>query len=155
MLTVVSCMSQCTPNVCLKVLFWLLSSCPNILQVSCQFWQFITILRRFPEQKYHVTRNSRNWLVTTGLGACCYAQSIARVHNAAAYCSNAKHSRDICLSKYVKVCFIWTIITTVTEFLSLVTQNYPIVCIVYMFSFYVLYAVFNTCKVISHQVHIH
>ena len=87
------------------------------------------ILRRSPEQKHHVTRNSRNWLVTTWIGACCFAQNIARVHNVAAYCLNAKHPRDICLSKYVKVCFIWTIITTVTEFLSLVTQNSPTVCI--------------------------
>jgi len=34
----------------------------------------------------------------------------------------------MCLSKYVKVCFIGTIITTVSDVLSLVTRNYPTVC---------------------------
>ena len=44
------------------------------------------MLLRWPHNKiYHVTRNSRNWLVTTGLGARRYAQSIAQEHNAAAY----------------------------------------------------------------------
>jgi len=35
----------------------------------------------------------------------------------------------MCLSKYVKVWFIGTIITTVSDVLSLVTRNYPTVCI--------------------------
>jgi len=40
----------------------------------------------------------------------------------------------MCLSKYVKVCFIGTIITTVSDVLSLVTRNYPTVCTyTYMF----------------------
>jgi len=36
----------------------------------------------------------------------------------------------MCLSKYVKVCFIGTINTTVSDVLSLVTRNYPTVCII-------------------------
>jgi len=73
---------------------------------------------------YHVTRNSQNLLVTTGLGACCYTQSNARGNNAAAYGLHAKHSGDMWLSKYVKVCFIGTIITIVTDVKMLVTRNY-------------------------------
>jgi len=50
--------------------------------------------------KDHVTRNSRYWLVTTGLGACCYAQSIAWEHNAAAY-GYIQNIPEICVFKNI------------------------------------------------------
>ena len=43
-----------------------------------------------PHQKYHVIRNSRNWLVTTGFGACCYAQRFARKTQSCCICLTCK-----------------------------------------------------------------
>jgi len=48
----------------------------------------------------------------------------------------------MCLSKYVKVCFIGTIITTVSDVLSLVTRNYPTVCVCQ-------YRIFETFEIVN------
>jgi len=66
--------------------------CCEVWVIVAKFYKLVVILtvqndalEMTPKQKYHVTRNSQNWLLTAGIGACCYASSIARDLNADAY----------------------------------------------------------------------
>jgi len=116
---------------CFCFSLWSISNCRKVLQVSSHFdsskwcaWDDHTTKISCDPELTELTRNHRTWCMMLRSKYCKKKQ-----------CSciwlTCKYSREMCLSKHIKVCYIWTIITFVSDVLTLVTRNYHTGCTLY------------------------
>ena len=114
---------------CLFVLLWTISKCHKVLQVSSHFdsskwcaWNDPTTSISSDPELTELTRNHRTLCMLLLSKYCTKTQCCC------IWLTCNTFQRDVSL-KYIKVGYIWMIITFVSEVLSLVTRNYQTVCI--------------------------